>query len=144
MTRTGLVRLDLLGVEETCWKCRGSTVALIGVRPHGEPLDGHVVSCQEEAVLACAAEVLPTKAAAQVGVGPIKTRFSRTRTGEYLSNGCVHCDALLGDFFLYHETLPEVLAVEGVSGLVTITTVGVRMDLWERVVTASDDVLMVG
>ncbi len=98
-------------------------MALIGVRPHHGHRAGGLVSCQDENVLSYAAAALPAEAAARVGVGPVKPRFSRTRKGEYLSNGCVHCDALLGDFYLYHETLPEVLALEGFGGLITIATV---------------------
>jgi len=126
MTVHEVTRVDLIGVEEMCWRCRSPTVALIGIRPHGGPRAGSLESCQDEKVLAYAAAALPAEAAARVGVGTIKARFSRTRAGEYLSNGCAHCDALLGDFYLYHETLPEVLAIEGFGGLVTIATVDVR------------------
>jgi hypothetical protein len=84
------------------------------------------VSCQDDNILAYAAAALPAEAAAQMGVGLVRARLSRTRSGEYLSNGCVHCDALLGNFYLYHEALPEVLALEGFGGLVTIATVHVR------------------
>jgi hypothetical protein len=84
------------------------------------------MSCQDENTLAYAAAALPAEAVSRMAVGLIKLRFSRTRNGEYLSNGCVHCDALLGDFYLYHETLPEVLALEGFGGLVTIATVDIR------------------
>jgi hypothetical protein len=97
-----------------------------GVRPHNGRRARSLVSCQDEKVLAYAAAALRAEAAARMGVGLVKTRFSRTRNGEYLSNGCVHCDALLGDFYLYHETLPEVLALEGFGGLVTIATVDIR------------------
>jgi hypothetical protein len=125
MTVHEVTRVDLIGVEEMCWRCRRPTVALIGVRPHDGRRAGSLESCQDEKVLAYAAAALPAEAAARMGVGPVKPRFSRTRNGEYLSNGCVHCDALLGDFYLYHETLPEVLALEGFAGLVTIATVDV-------------------
>jgi len=121
-----VTRVNLVGVEEMCWRCHRSTVALIGVRPQNGRHAGSLVSCQDENVLASAAAALPAEAAARTGVGLVKPRFSRTRNGEYLSNGCVHCDALLGDFYLYHETLPEVLALEGFGGLVTIATVDVR------------------
>ena len=126
MTMHEVIRVDLVGVEEMCWRCRRPTVALIGVRPRGGRRAGSLESCQDEKVLAYAAAALPAEAAARIGVGPVKPRFSRTRNGEYLSNGCVHCDALLGDFYLYNETLPEVLALEGFGGLVTIATVDVR------------------
>jgi competence protein CoiA len=34
-----------------------------------------------------------------LGLGTIKRRFSRTLGHSYLSNGCAHCDRLIGDFF---------------------------------------------
>jgi len=126
MTVHEVSRVDLVGVEEMCWRCRRSTVALIGVRSHNGRRAGSLESCQDEIILAYAAAAMPAEAAARMGVGLVKPRFSRTRNGEYLSNGCVHCDALLGDFYLYHETLPEVLALEGFGGLVTIATVDFR------------------
>lgn len=33
-----------------------------------------------------------------LGIGAIKSRFGRTQGRSYLSNGCVHCDALIGQF----------------------------------------------
>jgi hypothetical protein len=42
---------------------------------------------------------LPNKRIASVGIGSVKRRYSRTVGAKYLSNGCVHCDALQGAFF---------------------------------------------
>jgi len=38
-------------------------------------------------------------------IGTIKSRYSKTCGYSYLSNGCVHCDALMGDFFLERDDL---------------------------------------
>ena len=35
-----------------------------------------------------------------LGVGTIKSRYSKTVSHSYISNGCFHCDALMGNFFL--------------------------------------------
>ncbi|TPL76241.1 hypothetical protein FJ941_25540 [Mesorhizobium sp. B2-3-13] len=45
-------------------------------------------------------------------VGVIKHRFSRTVEHSYLSNGCFHCDALIGEFFEHDAWYsdPKVLA----------------------------------
>jgi hypothetical protein len=39
-------------------------------------------------------------------IGTIRERFSRTQNRSYLSNGCFHCDALIGEFF-EHEAWDE-------------------------------------
>lgn len=39
---------------------------------------------------------------AALEVGAIKPRFSKTLGRSYLSNGCVHCDALIGQFYEHH------------------------------------------
>lgn len=39
----------------------------------------------------------------EIGTGPIRPRRSRARPVPYLSNGCVHCDAIQGEFPLRED-----------------------------------------
>ena len=94
----GMVDLELLGLSTTCWKCGGSTVALVAVSPTEARKDDELFQTGEPAALAFAAAHLP---AGTPQVGEIKERSSRTAGETYLSNGCFHCDALLGNFFYF-------------------------------------------
>ena len=38
----------------------------------------------------------------EVNFSAIKPRFSKTQERTYLSNGCAHCDAIVGEFFEHH------------------------------------------
>ena len=75
---------DYFVMEIDCWKCqrRGPVFLWPGVGNFAEP---------------------PAPAPAS-----IKRRFSRTRTESYISNGCIYCDALVGDWFLRDEFLEVV------------------------------------
>ncbi|SCL28011.1 hypothetical protein [Micromonospora inyonensis] len=46
------------------------------------------------------------------------------------SNGCQHCDALQGNFFLFHEELMEVLPVNGLDGLDHLADAGIPAAQW--------------
>lgn len=59
---------------------------------------------------------LPAAVLARHGIGPIKPRHSRTVGESYLSNGCVHCDALQGRFF-DHEVAYDAQPVLSVDVL---------------------------
>jgi hypothetical protein len=110
----GMIALGLLGLLTACWKCGRSTVALVAVSPSGARDDDELFQTDEPAALAFAAAHLPVGVSQ---VGEIKERSSRSAGETYLSNGCFHCDALLGSFFLFHEELPEILVSKGTSGL---------------------------
>ena len=57
----------------------------------------------------------------ELGIGQIKIRRSRVRPEGYLANGCVHCDAILGEHPL-REDLSSFLAEGGeLSELVVAT-----------------------
>jgi hypothetical protein len=123
-----MVDLQLLGLPTACWKCGRSTLALVAVSPSGAREDDELFQTDEPAALAFAAAHLPV---GESQVGKIKKRASRPAGDTYLSNGCFHCDALLGNFYLFHEELPEVLVMEGIEGLRVLATVSVSVTDWE-------------
>jgi hypothetical protein len=131
----GMVDLELLGLPTACWTCGRSTVALVAVSPIGAQEDDELFQTSDPAALAFAAAHLPVGASQ---VGEIKERASRTAGDTYLSNGCFHCDALLGNFFLFHEELPELLVTEGTAGLKVLAKVSLPVTEWE--VAWSEDV----
>lgn len=89
-----------------CWRCNLQTrvVTHIDVEYGGEtfslPLDEMDNSIVEDIGL---------KNLHANHVGQIKSRFSKTEGEAYMSNGCVHCDALQGKFFL--DSLVDSAAV---------------------------------
>jgi competence protein CoiA len=98
-----------------CWRCKKATSIVTAIEfLVGDVLKGHpsittdiytvdkAKDCNE--ILAA---VFPANLLQQHGIGRIKNRFSKTMGGEYLSNGCRHCDALQGRFF-DHESDYEV------------------------------------
>jgi hypothetical protein len=64
-------------------------------------------------------------------VGEVKVRSSRTAGESYVSNGCFHCDALLGNFFLFHEELLEVLVTQGTAGLRVLAGFSIPVTEWQ-------------
>ena len=50
---------------------------------------------------------------AKNGIAPIKRRYSNTMQETYLSNGCFHCDAIQGQFFLWREWVESCYTESG-------------------------------
>ena len=93
-----------------CWKCKKTTNTIMEVNyfiPHAKGftkiyrLDIEDLSHEHIDILN------HPKLITSYQYGPIKKRFSKTRGEAYLSNGCVHCDALQGAFFARHEYDPQ-------------------------------------
>jgi hypothetical protein len=123
-----MIDLELLGLPTACWKCGRSTVALVAVSPSGARGDDELLQTDEPPALAFAPAHLPVGVS---HVGEIRERSSRAAGAAYLSNGCFHCDALLGNFFLFHEELLEVLVTEGREGLQVLATASVPAIDWK-------------
>lgn len=80
-----------------CWKCGAETPILSSVAiiygPHRCRFSVADFTDRPE-LFAIVRHRLPEDA----GLGILKARFSRTQERSYLSNGCAHCDALIGEF----------------------------------------------
>jgi hypothetical protein len=104
-----------MGAQTTCWKCKRQTCLLLGIelllertfpgfenarigldRIGSDPLRGAQWLSAH----------LPLDPLRANGVGEVKPRYSRTMDERYLSNGCVHCDALQGRMY-EHEVAWE-------------------------------------
>jgi len=99
--------ISLIALPDRCYRCGWITRGIVGA---WVPVEGGRRVLREFDLIANAlAEVLDARDLRELCIGPIKPRSSRQR-GRYLSNGCAHCDAILGSFPLlegYQEYLFE-------------------------------------
>lgn len=94
-------------VEITCWKCaKPFHVYYVQdlVSGCGDNLEAN---CFDPQFVAIAIRLRSDERYSQIKTGYIKERYSKTINEKYVSFGCPHCDAIVGDFFLRHEILPE-------------------------------------
>lgn len=96
----------LIEGETHCWKCKEKTkVIAFGVEKYmllyGEPCG---FTDDNEIHIANGLETLPKFLKDYILKNyAVKERFSKTIGRKYMSNGCSHCDALQGDWFLFSE-----------------------------------------
>lgn len=100
--------VEIQTVDISCWKCQKTTNVVTGLNfaasrilPGCPDIPTTIYEFDEclpdgGAVIA---SMLPAPLLKRHGIGELKPRKSKTAGGEYLSNGCVHCDALQGKFF---------------------------------------------
>ena len=102
--------IQLVVLPEECYRCQQPTRAIAGILMPSGYADHRTFHEFDEVARLLAAN-LDERTLRGLGIGPIKKRRSRIR-GSYLSNGCVHCDAILGSFPLW-EGLQEFLSEGG-------------------------------
>ena len=112
------VPLEIWTAEQECWKCHRPTsiitslnFCLDGIALGAKSISMKLEDFDNPAGIACLTDALKTAELRSHGIGVVKQRFSRTRGHAYLSNGCVHCDALQGAFFehqVWHEAAPTL------------------------------------
>lgn len=99
------INIGIVLIHMGCWKCKKSIPVVAGVR----------LTCQNEKYdrffdfpflmeeLVKTTEV--KKCLSNNQVGEAKERFSKTLDHKYLSNGCIHCDSIVGGFYLREDLL---------------------------------------
>jgi hypothetical protein len=120
------VPVRVVGAESTCWKCKQTTKTVQWLAVLADAI------CPGFGTLNISLEVLdagpgrgmewvrrhlPAERLRSFGIGELKPRFSKTMGEAYLSNGCVHCDALQGRFF-DHELFYDATPVFDIEALV--------------------------
>jgi competence protein CoiA len=85
-----------------CWSCgaEAQIVTSVGVTfgPHAYRFSVPDLDAYQDLF-----ELIGNHLPRETAIGVIKRRFSRTQARHYLSNGCSHCDALIGEFH-EHDT----------------------------------------
>lgn len=91
-----------------CWFCKKETGVVMGlsfaasrVFPGCHDIPTSIYSMDESLPDGAKAvmSMLPPSLLKRHGIGAVKPRYSKREGKTYLSNGCVHCDALQGRFF---------------------------------------------
>jgi hypothetical protein len=121
------ITLLVLGLPMKCWRCEEPTTAIVGLVPNSSDLWLFTRAGSHE-VLEFIAVNLPELPS---GVGELKVRPSKTTKCSYLSNGCHRCDALLGNFFVFHEELLEFLNTQGATNLEAVASISVPSSRWQ-------------
>ncbi|AXC69482.1 hypothetical protein DOE63_31375 [Salmonella enterica subsp. diarizonae serovar 59:z10:-] len=89
---------------DKCWKCKKPINIVTSLDIHNK--DNALIeslSFTDKSVAHWIANYIPKQILWNNGIGTIMERYSKTVGGKYMSNGCVHCDALQGNFFVATE-----------------------------------------
>lgn len=111
--------LEVSATHITCWRCHRETRIVTGLTfAAGKVLPGcadiHTSIYEFDAVADGAvvlSDLLPPQLLKQNGIGALKPRYSKASRRPYLSNGCVHCDALQGQFFDHEVAFDSTLTL---------------------------------
>lgn len=96
-----LLNLRVCYIDENCWRCKRTTNLVTGLEvldKNNHHLD--FLSFGGGGVEEWINSHIDNTELHAAGIGLIKNRYSKTVGYSYMSNGCFHCDALQGNFFL--------------------------------------------
>lgn len=102
--------------EMSCWDCGADTPIISSIALSYGPNDIRLSVAEFDAfpdLFALVRKQIPEDA----GIGIIRPRFSRTMNRAYLSNGCAHCDVLIGQHY-EHEAWYREKTVAAFSVLI--------------------------
>ncbi len=138
---TEQVIIAIRAIWLTCWKCGEPTIAVVGVHeikqePNIDQIAG-MMKCDNPAALQFAQKLLG-EAGMNLICKSLKVRASRTAGTAELSNGCQRCDALQGNFFIYHRELPEAKSIDDGEEVFIIAVQPVSLAEWKSLEAVSN------
>lgn len=98
-------RIGVRAGKMSCWSCGSDTRIITGVFLFVGPHE-FKFSIPDLGEYPDACDQVLRRLPENLGIGRIKRRFSRTQKRAYLSNGCAHCDAIVGEFH-EHDAWPD-------------------------------------
>lgn len=116
LKRSEILLLAPVVTQRDCWKCKKPTLVCkeFHYLKHLPPANGEAsvhfvdrMNIQDVPETHLISFNRQNKSRA-TSIGEIKMRYSRTVGDKYMSNGCVHCDALQGAFFTGRSLSPAV------------------------------------
>ncbi|GGR30238.1 competence protein CoiA [Deinococcus ruber] len=97
-------QLSLHGSRQSCWKCRKQLMLILElgfqVREHVRWEVPWMYVVEDDDLLQLLEVVLLPELCQRLQIGQLKRRPSKTTKTTYLSQGCPHCDALQGNYFI--------------------------------------------
>ena len=136
------IRLKVLGLTLTCWRCGQDTTCVAGLypdRPSRTYVGIHSVG--DERTMALARQLLQQNSLGALA-GIIQSRYSKTMKERSLANCCQHCDALQGNFFVGEEAFSRVVN-HGLEGLDTVLVASCSVLDWQRIVYHSSNTICI-
>jgi len=87
---------------QKCWRCKKETGVILGVSVKNDKYkEVSFEKFSDEGAPEFILNNSTSELLSKNKIGTIKKRYSRTRKESYLSNGCFHCDAIMGNFFIF-------------------------------------------
>lgn len=109
-----VIPVELEVAYQQCWKCQKSTTIVFSVLfrvdlvyPGARRVAVRLSQFDSPIEKKLLADALAGVDLRAHGIGQIKDRYSRSVGEAYLSNGCVHCDALQGAFYEHEAEFSE-------------------------------------
>lgn len=104
--------VDVYKAATKCWKCKRVINVVFPYSDEYVSWSWFGMSKEEEAIWRQIAKLQRQGVRFFANVGPIKYRYSKTVGEKYWMNTCKYCGAKVGNFFLKHEIIPEVIEDE--------------------------------
>jgi hypothetical protein len=125
------VTVVVRGFETFCWRCRKPTTSVVAVHAQACEHSEEWVWFEDKPALELARRLLLDAGQDRLAAA-IKQRFSRTASARYLSNGCLHCDAIQGDWPL-GQAISDYASGVPLGDLAVLSVASIPRASWEAI-----------